>query len=220
MIDPLQKVTENSTVELPEKGANDDAINALLDKRNSEELVLAFAGPIGCGISLAVNEAKKVLENIGYEVHVIKLSKFIQASIDDDAIHLDSQPYEKISEKTLRILKLQDGGNELRKKETSILAACAMQEIALLRGDQAKKSDFAGALVDYVPKRTAYLIDQIKHPDEVSMLRKVYGNLFHLIGVISIFEKRKVRLTTSDKIDPSDISMLVERDRRQEDVNG
>lgn len=211
---PIGKINASSD------NSNDDAINVALDKRSSQELILAFAGPIGCGISLAIHESKRILETIGYEVHIIKLSKFIQTSIDEGAIKLESANYENTSDKTLRILKLQDGGNELRKKEGSILAACAMQDIALQRGTQAEKAAFTGALSDYVPKRTAYLIDQIKHPDEVSMLRKVYGNLFHLIGVISIFEKRKARLTTSDKIDPSDISMLIERDRRQEDSNG
>ena len=40
-------------------------------------------------------------------------------------------------------------------------------------------------------KRVAYIIDSIKHPDEVDFLRKTYGDGFHLIGISDSYENRK-----------------------------
>lgn len=118
-------------------------------------------------------------------------------------------------------MKLQDGGNLLRNFTSSYLAEHAVQEIVVKRGEQ--RHELVGPDGDpqeYVPPRTAYLIDQIKHPDEVAMLRIVYRKLFHLIGVISVADKREARLLNVERAQPSEISQLMERDRRQEDDNG
>jgi deoxycytidylate deaminase len=199
-------------------GANQSIKNTLED-RSSQELVIGFAGPIGCGISLVVSETKQVLEAIGYEVHVIKLSELIQKRIDDNTIQVNRTDAQK-SAKVRRILTLQDGGNELRGRSSSYLAELAIREIVVKRGEQSQKNNHEGEIENYVPQRTAYLIDQLKHPDEVAFLRIVYRKLFHLIGVISVSEKRKLRLTSIEQIDASEISELMERDRKQEDDNG
>lgn len=198
----------------------DQKMSDFLETRRSEELVIGFAGPVGCGINLAISESKAALELIGYEVHVIKLSRFIEESIRANKISINEEEYASRSTSVKRIMKLQDGGNELRKLGTSYLVEHAIQEIVVLRGKKANSENFEGDIKDYVPKRTAYLVDQIKHQDEVALLRIVYGRLFHLVGVISVAEKRKARLRTSDKVGASEISDLMERDRRQEDSNG
>jgi deoxycytidylate deaminase len=191
----------------------------MLEKRRSEELILAFAGPIGCGIKLAISEAQSSLESIGYKVHVIKLSRLIERNIDNGNIVITT-PGDSLSKGAQRIIRLQNGGNALRKQEgTSILVENAIQEIVILRGKQQKEDNFDGNFMDYVPKLTAYLIDQVKHPDEVSLLRIVYGQMFNLIGVISVAEKRRSRLSGMDKISANEISDLMERDRRQEADN-
>lgn len=216
---PLRKTDKDAG---PAKGKplNMGAIDSVLASRSSEELILAFAGPIGCGISLVIKETKLALESINYEVHVIKLSRFIEKSVEDGAIELDQEAYADYSEAAIRFMLLQDGGNELRKKGGSILAECAIQDIVLHRGVQAANAGHTEDLKDYAPKRIAYLIDQVKHQDEVSLLRTVYGKLFHLIGVISVSDKRKARLIDTDRVRAADVSMLMERDRRQEDSNG
>lgn len=192
-----------------------------LESRQSEELVLAFAGPVGCGISLVISEARLALESAGYEVHVIKLSEIIQKAISKGLITLNESDYAKFSTNVRRYFRLQDGGNKLRLISSSYLAEHAIEEIVVQRGQQRSKSKIAsGEIQDYVPTRIAYLIDQIKHQDEVALLRVVYRKLFHLIGVISVADKRRARLLTIDRANPSEISELMERDRRQEQDNG
>jgi deoxycytidylate deaminase len=192
-----------------------------LEARQSEELVLAFAGPVGCGTTLVISEAKLALESAGYEVHVIKLSRIIEAAITKETISLSEDEYKKFSPNVRRYFRLQDGGNALRLLSSSYLAEHAIEEIVVQRGQQRSKSaDPSGDLQEYVPTRIAYLIDQIKHQDEVALLRVVYRKLFHLIGVISVADKRRARLLTIDRANPSEISELMERDRRQDEENG
>ncbi len=194
-------------------------IKEILDGRKSKELVLAFAGPVGCGISLAIKEAKAVLISLGYAVHVIKLSDFIESAAAKGEIKKTDCPADR-SAGVHRIINLQNGGNELRKISTSILAELAVEKIATERGATRLMNDEDATFEDYIPPRTAYLIDQIKHQDEVSLLRQVYGGLFHLVGVISVAEKRKSRLVSALKVRPDETSYLMERDRREDETHG
>jgi hypothetical protein len=43
------------------RGNADVPISNILDSRTSNELILAFAGPVGCGIRLAIDEAATVM---------------------------------------------------------------------------------------------------------------------------------------------------------------
>ena len=218
MGEPARNITE-----LPkrqEKSSHGESVDATLKTRGSQELIIGFAGPVGCGIALTIEQTKKALEAVNYEVFVIKLSAFIRKSLDTKVIEIDTSNYSELGARAQRLLTLQDGGNELRKRGVGILAEYAIKEVVMHRGIQAEAEGHTGNLHDYTPKRVAYLIDQIKHPGEVTLLRTVYGKLFHLIGVISVSPKRSERLISSDRIDSRDISMVMERDRRQEESNG
>ncbi len=59
----------------------------------------------------------------------------------------------------------------------------------------------------------------MKHQDEVTLLRAVYGNLFYLFGILSTSARRANRLK-EDGIPKNSISELVERDRKQREKNG
>lgn len=200
---------------------SDKSAQETLEARQSEELVLAFAGPVGCGTTQVISEAKQALESAGYEVHIIKLSKIIETAISKGTIFLAEDDYKKFSTNVRRYFRLQDGGNALRLISSSYLAEHAIEEIVVQRGHQRSKANcLTGDIQEYVPTRIAYLIDQIKHQDEVALLRVVYRKLFHLIGVISVADKRRARLLTIDRANPSEISELMERDRRQDEENG
>jgi deoxycytidylate deaminase len=214
-----KQVKNTSGTEAQSAKPDKQSAQKTLEARQSEELVLAFAGPVGCGTGQVISQAKSTLESAGYEVHIIKLSKIIENAISEKTISLD-KGYEELSPKVCRTFRLQDGGNELRLISSSYLAERAIKEIVVQRGHHSKAKGFTGEIQEYVPARIAYLIDQIKHQDEVALLRVVYRKLFHLIGVISVADKRRDRLLTIDKANPSEISELMERDRRQDEDNG
>lgn len=199
-------------------GSSDSPIGSF-KKRNSKELIVAFAGPVGCGISTIIEQTKLSLELYGYKVKVIKLSDFIKHAIHSKIISIDAKYNPEINPED-RYFMLQDGGNALREKFGSdILAEYAIKKIVLLRAEMMPEK-FIENPKGYVPDKIAYLIDQVKHPAEIKLLRTVYRNLFQLIGVVSTMQNRASRLMSADKIKADKISLLTERDRKEEEDNG
>ena len=180
----------------------------VIASRSSRELVLAFSGPIGCGIDSVKERTTTILEGLSYKVEQIKISEYIKQCLRDKIIELSDKYSES---KADNYLKLQDAGNMLRQHQTDILAEYAIQQIASIR---IKCIPDEVEVKETEPQKTAYLIDQLKHPDEVQLLRMLYGNLFFLFGVLSVAPRRKARLIARS-VAEAEISKLVERDRRQ-----
>jgi deoxycytidylate deaminase len=63
-----------------------------------------------------------------------------------------------------------------------------------------------------VPERVAYLVDQVKRPEEVRLLRAIYRNLFYLLGVTRINDRRKDQLE-HEMIRPDEAPRLIDIDR-------
>ncbi|MGA7178321.1 MAG: anti-phage dCTP deaminase [Thiobacillaceae bacterium] len=104
-----------------------------------------------------------------------------------------------------RTIEYQRIGDDLRFKssEYGAVAAYMIREIKKLRGPQ---GDVA---------KNVYILDSLKHPHEVDLLRHVYGNGFCLIGVGCRPDIRTARLQTKLNIDdPGDgeLRRLVQRD--------
>jgi hypothetical protein len=102
-----------------------------------------------------------------------------------------------------RISKLMDAGNEARKQsgDNGVLAMGAAAHIAAIRN--------AGA--QCMP-RHAFIVNSLKHPDEVLRLRQIYPRGFHLFGV---HPDESVRLSYLRRkgINDHDIARLIERDQ-------
>lgn len=185
-------------------------------KRQSKELVIAFSGPLGCGLDAPVTAVHDLLGKVGYEVVPIKISDFIQIAIDSKLISLDQKTYS--SGEAGRINQLQDAGNALRErfKTGDILAEFAIRKIAAHRTSKVPESM---SLNEHIPTPTAYVIDQLKNPAEVALFRTVYRNLFYLVGVLSVREKREKRLLDRS-IDPSEAAHLIMRDQKEPSDHG
>lgn len=188
--------------------------------RISDELVIAFSGPVGCGITNVIEQTKIGLESRGYKVYVIKLSAFIEGAINQGDINLGPNADHSISGKAKRYIDLQDGGNELRKKfGYDILAEYAVKNIVGFRQEQTP-ADLKDTPKNSVPNKNAFLIDQIKHPQEVQLFRAVYRKLFHLVGVVSVESKRQKRLEHVEQIPAPLAVKIMDRDKKQEEENG
>ncbi len=185
-----------------------------ITERESNELVIAFAGPIGCGIQSVRDQVASQLAESGYQIHIIKVSDYLKDCVNHGLVKVQGSLAEKGAD---RYIQMQEAGNALRKKQSDILAEYAIRQIAETRGHQAEKKQVG--IKEHIPERSAYLIDQVKHPDEVVLLRAVYGNLFYLFGVLSTSPRREARLK-SEGIEPGKISELIERDRKQREKSG
>jgi hypothetical protein len=151
-----------------------------LEQRRTQELVFAMVAPIGSGASTVGSLIKsKIEENFGYKTNVIKISELINSR----AQSFNEQPVAENDPN--RVERLQQLGNKLREKHSSdVLAILSIDNINRTRSDAENGED----------RRFCTIIDSLKNPEEVAVLRKVYGDLFWLIGVFSPEEKRISRL--------------------------
>ncbi len=148
-----------------------------LKPSNGPELFLALVGAVGTDLSSIYKELETELRNVGYETHKVKLSSSLHAiypELDQSGIPEDR-----------RIKKHMKAGSRLRRgtDRGDILALLAAAEIRGIRENQTDDPD------EPAPN-TAYIIDSIKHPDEISTLRDIYGKAFHVISVYSDRDSR------------------------------
>ncbi len=144
------------------------------------ELVFALVGALGTDIERISNLLHLRLEKLGYlgrEVHLSALLREIAWQKPLKASkHLDTY-----------ILEHMDAGKRLREAwERS--DALALLAIAKLRSERHKHERRGG------PKRQAWILRQLKTPDEVQTLRDVYGSRFFLIAAYSPADERTALL--------------------------
>lgn len=193
--------------------------SAQLKQRESKELIIAYSGAVGSGVKKAVQKTKDRLEDEGYSVKEIRVSDLIrEISTNDPNIDVNIDERNKKE----RYEKLQDAGNGLRLKYSNeILAELVVSNISILRKEEQKEKtgDLEQDSSEFTPSKTAYLIDQLKHPSEVELLKTVYGNLFFLIGILACEEVRKGVLK-EEELTESEAADIMERDRKEDFSHG
>lgn len=216
MAESTAAIAPNSITSPENKGPSKKIGPLDLTSRESKELVIGFSGAIGSGMEYVTDVIKLVLEEQGYRVVHIKLSRFIEFLLKNKLIaHWDDCP-----RPTNRLEQLQIAGNLLRNQHSpDFLSEIAIAYMLTDRHQQAAGGRGGAQSLDaIVPRRTAYLVDQLKHPAEVALLRRIYGNLFYLIGVLT---GEKQRLRNLNKIlSAQEVTSAIERDRHDEDAYG
>jgi deoxycytidylate deaminase len=212
----LEVITKEGTPLNKDRKAN---LQERIKERQSKDLVIAFCGPIASGVSSVVKHVAAILETFDYESEIIKLSDFIKENIPKTMIKISDEELKKDTAE--RIIKLQDAGNELRKKYSlDILSQFAIKEIGFNRQERIQKEDEAlKGIIRDTPHRVAYLIDSIKHPSEINLLRIVYGNMFYLFGVLCA-EPIRVKRLIEKGFSADDAQQVIERDKKQEEGHG
>lgn len=145
-------------------------MNFRQDSTDPSELVFGMVGPIGCNRVHVQETIVHLAKHFHYHVVPIKVSDIIRKHADVHAP--DEDQYVRVSNLIL-------AGNELRKRtsDNALLAKLAALEISRSR--------------DATNPRTIYLIDSIKHPEEVDELRHIYGSGFFLFAIHSSQKRRE-----------------------------
>ena len=185
-------------------------------ERQSSELVVAFCGPIGSGVTKVAEILQRCFETFGYESQYIKVSTLIGTNTpaEEKRTKLKENNFE-------RVKRLQDEGNELRKNHgNDYLAQCVIQEIAIARKKWQKSNEESGNDTDLVKYRYVTVVDSLKNPDEVHLLKAVYGEMFYLFGVLCPESYRLERLQTAKKIPDEQARFLVNRDKEENFKHG
>jgi cytidine deaminase len=125
---------------------------------------------------------ERTLHSLHYDSHHIKLTDYLKTKNFD--FELEEKPIEKRYETYI------NGCNAIREqaKRSDFFAAVAIQKIIDARS-RTNETDDPG-----VPAaRTAYVVDQIKRPEEADALQSIYGKQFILISChIPINARRKL----------------------------
>ncbi|MFM5167938.1 anti-phage dCTP deaminase [Aeromonas veronii] len=188
---------------IPFSGAREKLIKTI-ESRRSRELIIGLCGAIGSGIKALKNTLVLSLEESGYTVVHIRLSDIIAEKKNISLSNLNGFQRYNI---------LQDNGDALRASfNNDILAACAIDEIATKRGELFGADEDSEDIFK-TDAKVAYILDQLKHPDEVSLLRTVYPHNFYLLGLIRTERERRLNLE-EEKIASDEIDKLIRRDRK------
>lgn len=166
-----------------------------LDGRFDEsELVIGIVTAVGTETARVVTPLTDRLRHFGYEVEVIRVSTLLP---DTGSV----SEYE-------RIRNLMRAGDALRKstKNNAILAYGAAK---LIREQRDEKK----------PKR-AYIVNSLKHPDEVELLRRIYGQGFYLFGIHADRIRRLSYLTNDKGLTSTQAAELAEIDEDERVPHG
>lgn len=178
---PLSKV---------KSAANDQIGSGVADEikeRFSHELVFALVGPLGSGVSTT---AKLIIEKLTGP-YKYKCPPILKPSdvIRDKASLLGEIVPENPNSSTY-VSKMQDLGNELRDKfGNNYLIEKTIEKMFIFRKDE---GGYEGDVE--IPGRRAYIIDSIKHMEELDLLRSIYGESLCVIGVFAPDQLRDKRL--------------------------
>ncbi|MEC5408887.1 anti-phage dCTP deaminase [Paraburkholderia sp. MPAMCS5] len=196
-------------------GAFDD--QHAIDSSLTAEVVIALCGPMGTPLHEVAKTFKELLEGTDYgyeEVSIIRLSDEIRELA-------------QIADRHCSTKELIDAGNRLRKDHgNAYLARVAIKKITLAReklnverdinqqdlfGDDDSDED----IKPIISIRSCHIIDSIKNVEELRLLRSVYGDMLHVIGVYTPIELRIERLSKRrDRGD--DVHQLIDRDSGEE----
>ena len=139
-----------------------------IESPQDSELVIGLVGAVGSRLGSVQERFKDLLTNhFNYQVETISVSKDVIARLSGAQID-NTNEYSRISSS-------MDAGNKLRKEtgDNSFLSSCIVERISELRDETG--GEFRA--------RTAYIVSSLKHPEEVTRLRRIYGAGFFLISV-------------------------------------
>lgn len=157
------------------------------------DLVFGLVGPIGVDLVFIEQTLKDYLNGFSYCAPTIRISLLMReikcgAEIDESSTYTAYQTK-------------MDYANRLRERyDNKILAALAIGAIKEAR-EKSKTAD-----------GKAFIIRQLKNPDEVRLLRSVYGKQFIQISIYGSPSIRKENLSAEIRIDSSGVIETAEAD--------
>ena len=155
------------------------------------ELIIALVGPAGVRLSGVAEAVSNYLHSFGYTAERVHVSKLLENYHGYDMSKI-------IDGEGERILYCQDVALDFR-RELKDGAAPALAAIAEIRRSRAAETGSP----DRPRIAHAYILDQLKHPREVELLRQVYGSAFVLLAVHEPKTKRGQSVVNRISRDPT-----------------
>lgn len=175
---------------------HDDEFKYLTPENNirDSELIIGIVSPVGVNPTQITETLENRLRNFEYHVEVIRVSELL--------------PKVSVNKENERIEFLIQEGDKLRERFGNDILAKGV--VGLIRKCREKNSN----------KKIAYIINSLKHPDEVELLRKVYNNGFYLLGVHANRKQREDYLINNKQCNQEQANELINRDENEENKSG
>lgn len=186
--------------ELPPEQAAAHVRNVPLRQTFSKsELVLGLVRAVGTESKKVIDVLRDRLKVFGYEVEQISVADDVISSI------VKSPDIRNSKDEFKRIGAMMDAGDLARKTsgDNSVLALGVAAKIAAGRPDNEELK---------LRPRQAYIINSLKHPEEVERLREIYPEAFYLIGIHADQKRRHRYLVNDRRITEAQATRLMERD--------
>jgi cytidine deaminase len=185
------------------------------------ELVVALAAPIGVDMDQITASIEAAFWSVGYGSCLIKLTTEItRYPITDESVRKEISEFAGTDTFNTYMRKMSEA-NALRKQygDPAVLARIAVEAI------RAERKAQTGSFNVLKPKQV-YIVRQLKRPEEVALLRKVYGRQFVLASAYAPEHERKeqlcrrLRAELSTAATPAEIGFraeqLIERDASED----
>lgn len=212
---PAEKKTETKSTDLP------DAKKQVIAEA-AHEFVFAVVGHIGSGTSWVAKSLKELLERqkSPFQTNILKATEVIENWAKGASLAFPDRnaPRSIDSAETW-----QDLGDEMR-STTGDHAAVAKGLIRDIRNTRAaalkvQAVDGEPVVPDGAPR--AYILDALRHPAEVNLLRHLYQEAFVLVGVVCDEDVRKARLGAKlGNADPKRLHDFMKRDEKDNLTHG
>ena len=180
--------------------------NFLGDIYKDSELIIGLVGAVGSRLGQLTDIIKGYLvDRFNYDVEVISVSSKVIHNYKRVSIKNDSE--------FSRIKSYMDAGNELRRnsKDNSFIAldvARVISEVRLSREESGKS------------KRVAYIVNSLKHDEEIKRLRQIYSQGFYQISLYESSQRRSEYLIKDKGMLSEQVNELIQRDEGEEKGHG
>lgn len=156
----------------------------------ANEFVFGVVGPAGSGTSETAKSLLEVLKEKGFDPYLIKARDIIESWAKKEG------KFQSHSDKLDHVGHLQDLGDDFRKSngDYGAVAHGLIGKIRSTRAERQGQSIVGGEPIIPDGTRRAYILDSLRHPAEVRLLRTIYQNAFCLIAVVCDEDVRTARL--------------------------
>lgn len=190
---------------------------ALMREYVANELIFAVVGPLGSGTSEVAEALREFLKKQGYRTEILKARQVIK---EWAAANGEKASLGKGLSETEALQNLGDAMRE-RTKDHAAVALALVEKIRASRAEQKGETLQAGRAVEPDGSKRAFILDSLRNPGEVGLLRNLYQEAFCLIGIVCEEETRRSRLREKFRDAGGDaIDELMHRDEKADQKHG
>ena len=194
-------------------GSSDKSTSERVKETHTEELIFGICSQLGSQKDLVIKEIEDSVKEFGYTVKKIKLSDTILSQQGEQ------KKYPGKTKKYQEYLHKIETGNALRQKfGNDYLANGAIMQIAKQKKERFEvesENDFSKIR----SQRICYIIDSIKHTEELKTFRDVYKDIFYLIGIYTPRPER-IKYLSKPSLSEDEAEELINKDEHEANVNG